>query len=74
MPADLITFAHFSVASARIAPNSAGVPPSTVPPSSTMRVLILSLASPAFSSLFNRVMISTGVPLGTPMPAKPLAS
>ncbi len=33
MPANLITFVHFSVASERIVPNSAGVPPSTVPPS-----------------------------------------
>ena len=32
-----MTFAHFSVASERIAPNSAGVPPSTVPPNSFAR-------------------------------------
>ena len=35
MPANLITFAHFSVASEMIVPNSAGEPPTTVPPSST---------------------------------------
>src|SRR5262245_18033259 len=74
MPANLITFAHFSVASAMIVANSAGEPPSTVPPSSTIRVLILASARPALISLFNRLTISAGVLLGTPMPAKPLAS
>src|SRR5215813_4320323 len=73
-PANLITFAHFSVASATIFPNSAGVPPVTVPPSSSIRPLILLSARPAFSSLFSISMMSAGVPLGTPMPAKPLAS
>ena len=43
-------------------------------PSSTIRALTLSSARPALSSLFKRSMISGGVFLGTPMPAKPLAS
>src|SRR6187401_2330967 len=64
MPANLITFAHLSMASVRIVPNSAGEPPSTVPPSSTLRALILGSARPALSSLFSIWMISGGVPLG----------
>src|SRR6266403_750963 len=74
MPANLITLAHFSMASERIAPNSAGEPPSTVPPSSTIRALILLSARPALSSLFSISIMSAGVFLGAPMPAKPLAS
>src|SRR6266404_293041 len=74
MPANLITLAHFSMASERIAPNSAGEPPSTVPPSSTIQALILLSARPALSSLFSISMMSAGVFLGAPMPANPLAS
>src|SRR5258708_31397499 len=73
MPANLITLAHFSMASEMIAPNSAGEPPSTVPPSSTIRALILLSARPALSSLFSISMMSAGVVLGAPMPAKPRA-
>ena len=74
MPANLITFAHFSVASDSSFPKSAGVPPSGVPPSSTIRALILLSATAALSSRFNRAMSSGGVFLGAPMPANPLAS
>ena len=58
MPAKLITLAHFLMASEMIVPNAAGVPPSTVPPSSTIRPLILLSARPALSSLFSNSTIS----------------
>src|SRR6476620_3744931 len=74
MPTNFITRAHFSVASEMIVPNSAGEHPSTVPPSSTIWDLILLSARPALSSLFSISMISAGVFLGAPIPAKPLAS
>ena len=74
MPANLITFAHFSVASEMTVPNSAGVPPSSGAAQLYDPCLTLASATPALSSLFNRLMMSAGVPLGTPMPAKPLAS
>src|ERR1700687_4694202 len=63
-PANLITFDHFSVASEMIVPNAASEPPSTVPPSSTIRALILLSARPALSSLFSISMIAAGVFLG----------
>src|ERR1044072_4501638 len=71
MPANLITFVHFSMASETSVPNSAGEPPTGVPPSSVIRCLILGSARAALSSLLSRSMISAGGPLGAPAPATP---
>src|SRR5215470_3109550 len=55
MPANLITFAHFSVSSVMSFPKSWGEPASTVPPRSASRAFIL-------GSLLRLLTISAGVP------------
>jgi len=74
MPANLITFPHFSVSSAISLPNSAGEPGSTVAPKSAKRALIIGSARPAFTSLLSISMIAAGVSFGTPKPSHALAS
>src|SRR5439155_19488261 len=74
MPANLTTLAHFSVSSAMSLPKSAGEPTSGVPPKSASLAFILGSARPALISLLSMSMISTGVPLGAPMPYHWLAS
>ena len=73
MPANLITFAHFSVSSAISCPKAAGVRASA-PPRSRSRGFILGSARAALISLLSFSMISVGVLLGAPIPYHPLAS
>src|SRR5262245_1041003 len=74
MPANLITFAHFSVSSAISFPKSAGEPDNAEPPTSARRAFILGSARAALTSLLSLSMISVGVLLGAPTPNHPLAS
>ena len=74
MPANLITLAHVSISSAMTLPKSAGEPTSTAVPSSVSYAFILGSAKPALISLFSVAMISSGVPIGAPMPAVPVTS
>src|SRR5262245_15924574 len=74
MLAARITLPHFSVSSAMSLPKSAGEPDNAVPPTSASRAFILGAARAALISLLSMSMISTGVPLGAPMPNQPLAS
>ena len=64
MPANLTTFAHFSISSAMSLPKSAGEPASAVAPRSASRAFTLGSARPAFISLLSLSMISGGVLLG----------
>src|SRR5262249_8504635 len=73
-PADLTTFAHFSVSSSMSLPKSAGELASAVAPKSESFVLILGSTSAALISLLSLSMISTGVFLGAPTPRILLAS
>ena len=61
MLASRITLAHFSVSSAMSLLNSAGVPASTVPPTSARRALILGSESAALISRLSLSTISAGV-------------
>src|SRR5262249_48055653 len=74
MPADLTTFAHFSVSSSMSLPKSAGELAIAMAPKSASLVLILGSTSAALISLLSRSMISTGVFLGAPTPRILLAS
>src|ERR1700730_10370360 len=74
MPANWTTLPHFSVSSEMSLPKSAGEPPSTVPPRSASRALILGSARAALISLFSLSTIWTGVLLGAPNPPQKLAS
>src|SRR5262249_15421005 len=74
MLAARITFAHFSVSSARSFPKSAGESASTSPPMSASRAFILGSASAALISLLSLSTISVGVFLGAPRPYTELAS
>src|SRR5262249_13191767 len=73
-PPVLITFSHFSVSARTTAPKSAGEPLIVIPPISARRAFILSSAKPALISLLSLSMIPPGVPFGTLMPKKALAS
>src|SRR5262249_47960346 len=73
-PDNLTTLAHFSVSSAMSFPKSAGEPKSGVPPRSASPAFIFGSPGPALISLLSLSMISTGVPLGAPMPFQLLAS
>src|SRR5215471_4378148 len=73
-PPALITLAHLSVSAATTLPKSSGVPGISMPPRSNRRALIFGSARPALISLLSLSMISPGVPLGTLMPKKALAS
>ena len=73
-PENLITFAHLSVSSAMRFPYSMGERASTIAPRSAKRVFNLRSARPALISLFSLLMISVGVPFGTPMPPHALVS
>src|SRR5262249_9602123 len=73
-PANLITFAHFSVYSAMNVANSAGELANTVPPRSAIRAFIRGSARPALISLLSLSMISAGVFLGAPTPCQPVPS
>jgi hypothetical protein len=74
MPANLITFAHFSASATVSLPKSAGAPGSAVEPSSARRALIFGSASARLISLLSVSMISTGVLFGAPRPKNVLAS
>jgi hypothetical protein len=74
MPANWITFAHFSDSVATKAPKSAALKIIGMVPSSASRDLMVGFASPALISWLRRAMISGGVPFGTPTPAHVLAS
>src|SRR5262249_58077875 len=74
MPANLITFAHFSVSSAMNLPKSAGEPTSDVLPRSASRALMLGSARPALISLLSLSTTSAGVAFGAPTPNQLLAS
>src|SRR5262249_13861850 len=74
MPANLITFAHFSVSSAISFPNSAGESARTGPPRSASRAFIVGSARAALISLLSVSMILAGVFLGAPRPPHALAS
>src|SRR6516165_8583087 len=69
MPANWITFAHFSDSAVTKAPNSVEVNVIGMVPSSASRDLMVGFASPALISWLRRAMISGGVPFGTPTPA-----
>src|SRR5215831_13870998 len=73
-PANLITFAHFSVYSAMNVANSAGELANTVPPRSAIRAFMRGSARPALISLLSLSMISAGVFLGAPTPCQPVPS
>src|SRR5262249_39118926 len=73
-PANLITFAHFSVYSAMNVANSAGEGAKNVQPQSAMRAWIAGWASPALTALLSLSITSTGVLRGAPIPCQPLAS
>jgi hypothetical protein len=68
MPANLTILAHFSMSSAIILANSAGVTAWTVKPRSVYLASIAGVARNALISLFSRSTISTGVFLGAPTP------
>src|SRR5262245_6877976 len=74
MLAARITLAHFSVSAAMSLPKSAAEPPSTVPPRSASRALILGSASAVLNSLLSLSTISAGVLRGAPTPYHVLAS
>src|SRR5262249_58727047 len=74
MPANLITFAHFSVSSAMSRPKSVGEPTSPMPPTLASRALILGSESAALISVLSLSMISSGVFFGAPTPNHVLAS
>ena len=63
-----MTALYFSDSAAMKAAKVAGEPGMTIPPSPATRVRIPGSASPAFISVFRRVMIAGGVPRGVPMP------
>jgi len=63
MFANLITLAHFPVSSTMILPKSVGDPPSTVPPKSAIRDMILRSTRAALISLLSIEIISAGVSL-----------
>src|SRR4051794_29672138 len=64
----LITFAHFSISSARMLLNSAGEPVTGAPPVSTMRAFICGSANAALTVLFRISTTSAEVALGAPRP------
>src|SRR2546429_6525668 len=70
----LITFAHFSISSARTLLNSAGEPVTGAPPVSAMRAFIWGSAKAALTALFRVSMTSVEVLLGAPRPVTALAS
>ena len=74
IPANLITFAHFSVSARMILPKSAGVFASAGVPRSASRALIFGSASAAFTSVLSFAMISAGVAFGAHSPLHELAS
>src|SRR5262245_60272588 len=74
MPADLITFAHFSVSAAMCLPNSVGGPPNGVAPRSASRACILASDRAALIALLRVSITSAGVLLGAQKPPQKLAS
>src|SRR5262249_16064809 len=66
--AKAITFAHFSVCSARNLAKSAGLIGKTTPPRSAKRSCIFASARPALISALSIVTISAGVFFGAPRP------
>src|SRR5262245_55761776 len=74
MLAATITLPHFLISSEMSLPQSAGEPPSTVPPRLASRALNFGSAMLILTSLFSLSMRSAGVPFGAPMPYHALAS
>src|SRR5262249_6377283 len=74
MPANLITFPHFSVSAAMKFVNSAGELANTADPKSEIRALIFGSARATLISLLSLSTISAGVAFGAPTPIHPLAS
>src|SRR5262245_45631148 len=74
MPANRITFAHFSVSSEMNLANSAGDVANAEPPSAAKRALIAGSARHALISRFNFRTISIDVSRGATMPLHPVAS
>src|SRR5215472_8565479 len=74
MPANLITFAHFSVSSLTSFPKSAGEPETVMPPRSTSRAWSAGSAKPALISLLSLPMTAFGVFRGALTPYQALAS
>ena len=73
-PEDLITFAHFSVSSTMVRPNSTGVAGVGGPPRSINLAIILGSARPALTSRLSLSTISGGVLFGAVSPLQELAS
>ena len=72
MLANLTTFAHFSVSSARNLPNAAAVMGAGEAPRSARLACTLASARPAPIAPFNVATMSAGVFAGAPTPAQPL--
>src|SRR5262249_16183311 len=67
-PPSLITLAQLAVWGARRVPKSAGLPGTSMPPSSARRALTFGSAKAALISLLSLSMISGGVPFGALIP------
>ena len=73
-PANLTTFAHFSVSSATSLVKLATEPESGSLPRSAIRPFTAGSASAALTSRLSRSTVSIGVPLGTPTPSQPITA